>query len=97
MTQSVHHPNGDPIPCFKLKQGAELLTDHAGLALVGSALAKFARVRETLDKALPKRSGLSVGEIVTAYVGVASRTIVSISDVFRYSSPAMFCKHWSPS
>jgi len=33
---------------------------------------------------------LSVEEIA-----VASRTIVSISDVFRYSSPAMFCKHWS--
>ena len=31
MTQSVHHPNGNPLPCFKLKQGAELLTDHAGL------------------------------------------------------------------
>jgi len=70
MTQSVHHPNGNPLPCFKLKQGEELITDHAGLALVGSALAKFARVRETLDKALPKRSGLSVGEIVTAYVGL---------------------------
>jgi len=70
MTQSVHHPNGNPLPCFKLKQGAELFTDHAGLALVGSALAKFARVRGTLDKALPKRSGLSVGEIVTAYVGL---------------------------
>ena len=28
---------------------------------------------------------------------VASRTIISISDVFRYSLPAMFCKHWSPS
>ena len=70
MAQSVLHPYGDPIPCFKLKQGTELLTDHAGLALVGLALAKFAKVRETLDKALSKRSGLSVGEIVTAYVGL---------------------------
>lgn len=70
MAQSVLHPCGDPIPCFKLKQGTELLTDHAGLALVGLALAKFAKVRETLDKAIPKRSGLSVGEIVTAYVGL---------------------------
>jgi len=70
MAQSVLHPYGDPIPRFKLKQGTELLTDHAGLALVGLALAKFARVCETLDKAIPKRSGLSVGEIVTAYVGL---------------------------
>jgi hypothetical protein len=70
MAQSVLHPYGDPIPRFKLKQGTELLTDHAGLALVGLALAKFAKVRETLDKAIPKRSGLSVGEIVTAYVGL---------------------------
>ena len=30
-------------------------------------------------------------------VDVASEMIISISDVFRYSSPAMFCKHWSPS
>jgi len=70
MAQSVLHPYGNPIPCFKLKQGTEVLTDHAGLALVGLALAKFARVCETLDKAIPKRSGLSVGEIVTAYVGL---------------------------
>jgi len=70
MAQSVLHPYGDPIPRFKLKQGTELFTDHAGLALVGLALAKFARVCETLDKAIPKRSGLSVGEIVTAYVGL---------------------------
>jgi len=70
MAQSVLHPYGDPIPRFKLKQGTELLTGHAGLALVGLALAKFARVCETLDKAIPKRSGLSVGEIVTAYVGL---------------------------
>jgi hypothetical protein len=70
MAQSVLHPYGDPIPRFKLKQGTELLTDHAGLALVGLALAKFAKVCETLDKAIPKRSGLSVGEIVTAYVGL---------------------------
>jgi len=70
MAQSVHRPYGDPIPCFQLKQGSELLTDHAGLALVGLALAKFAQVRETLDHAIPKRSGLSVGEIVAAYVGL---------------------------
>ncbi len=70
MAQSVLHPYGDPIPRFKLKQSSELLTDHAGLALVGLALAKFARVCATLDQAIPKRSGLSVGEIVTAYVGL---------------------------
>lgn len=60
----------DSLPTFKLKQGGELLTDHAGLALVGLALAKFAQVRQVFDTALPKRSGLSVGEIVTAYVGL---------------------------
>lgn len=70
MAQSILCPYGDPIPRFKLKQGTELLTDHAGLALVGLALAKFARVRETLDQAIAKRSGVSVGEIVTAYVGL---------------------------
>lgn len=70
MVRSVPHPNGTQIPRFKLKQSSQLLTEHAGLALVGSALSKFAKVRQTLDKALPKRSGLSVGEIVTAYVGL---------------------------
>lgn len=55
---------------FSLKQGDELLTDHAGLALVGLALNKFARVREALDSVFPKRSGLKVGEMVTAYVGL---------------------------
>lgn len=59
-----------PLPKFKLKQGNELLTDHAGLSLVGLALAKFAKVRKVLDAVIPKRSGLSVGEIVTAYMGL---------------------------
>jgi hypothetical protein len=70
MAQNVLHPSRDPLPTFKLKQGNELLTDHAGLSLVGLALAKFAKVCQTLDAAIPKRSGLSVGEIVTAYVGL---------------------------
>lgn len=68
--RKVQTSRRDSLPAFKLKQGTELLTDQAGLALVGLALAKFAKVRETLDKALSKRSGLSVGEIVTAYVGL---------------------------
>lgn len=55
---------------YTLKQGAELLTDHAGLALVGLALNKFAQVRQALDAVFPKRSGLTVGEIVLAYVGL---------------------------
>jgi hypothetical protein len=55
---------------FTLKQGSELLTDQAGLALVGLALNRFARVREALDRWFPKRSGLSVGELVMAYVGL---------------------------
>ncbi len=33
---------GDPISRFKLKQDTERLTDHAGLVLVGLALAKCA-------------------------------------------------------
>ncbi len=48
MAQNVLHPSRDPIPTFKLKQGNELLTDHAGLSLVGLALAKFAKVCQTL-------------------------------------------------
>ncbi len=47
-----------------------MLTAHGGLALVGLALSKFAKVRQTLDKALPKRIGLSVGELVPGYVGL---------------------------
>ena len=73
MAQSVLHPYRSPLPKFILKQGSELFTDQAGLSLVGLALEKFARVRKTLDKALPKRSGLSVGEIVLAYVGLLSQ------------------------
>jgi hypothetical protein len=55
---------------FILKQGSELLTDQAGLALVGLALNRFAQVREVLDRWLPKRSGLSVAELVLAYLGL---------------------------
>ncbi len=55
---------------FKLKQGRERFTNLAGLALVGLALEKFAQVREVVDRAIPKRSGLTIGEIVTAYVGL---------------------------
>lgn len=70
MVRSAPHPNGTQISRFNLKQSGQLLTEHAGLALVGLALSKFAKVRPTLDKALPKRSGLSVGELITAYVGL---------------------------
>jgi hypothetical protein len=73
MAQSVRHPYRSAFPKFVLKEGSELFTDQAGLSLVGLALEKFARVRQTLDKALPKRSGLSVGEIVLAYVGLLSQ------------------------
>lgn len=70
MAKSVPHSSQAPFPKFKLKQGSERLTDQAGLSLVGLALKKFARLREVLDLAIPKRSGLTVGEIVTAYVGL---------------------------
>ena len=70
MAQNVLNPYCAPLPKFKLAQGSELLTDHAGLSLVGLALAKFAKVCQTLDAVIPKRSGLSVGEIVTAYLGL---------------------------
>ena len=69
MTQSVLKPFRAPIPAFKLKQGAELFTEHAGLALVGLALTKFVGMRQALDT-IPKRSGLPVSEIVTAFVGL---------------------------
>jgi hypothetical protein len=59
-----------PLQRFTLQQGTELLTHCAGLALVGLALNRFAQVRQTLDRWLPKRSGLSVGELVIAYVGL---------------------------
>lgn len=70
MTQDARKPYGNSQPHFKLKQGNELLTVTAGLSLVGLALSKFAKVRQKLDAAIPKRSGLSVGEIVTTYVGL---------------------------
>lgn len=73
MAQNVSSPYRSPLPRFQLKQGTELFTDQAGLSLVGMALEKFAGVRKTLDKALPKRSGLSIGEIVLAYVGLLSQ------------------------
>lgn len=73
MAQSVLHPFTEPatpITKFKLKQGTELFTEHAGLALVGLALRKFAGVRQVIDGAISKRSGLKVGELVTAYLGL---------------------------
>jgi hypothetical protein len=73
MAQNVLRPYRSAFPKFVLKEGSELFTDKAGLSLVGLALDKFSRVRQTLDKALPKRSGLSVGEIVLAYVGLLSQ------------------------
>lgn len=60
----------NPLPTFELKQGSELLTDHSGLTLVGLALSKFAQVRLVFDTAILKRSGLSIGEIATAYLGL---------------------------
>jgi len=55
---------------FILQQSTACLTGHAGLALVGLALNRFAQVREVLDRWFPKRSGLSVAELVMAYVGL---------------------------
>ncbi|MGH8475611.1 MAG: IS1380 family transposase [Methylococcales bacterium] len=68
--QAVQHILQSFLAIFKLKQSRERFTNLAGLALVGLALEKFARVLEVVDRAIPKRSGLTVGEIVTAYVGL---------------------------
>jgi len=70
MAQNLSLPHRTTLKKFILQRGPELLTDLAGLALVGLALNKFARVRQTLDQLLPKRSGLSAGELVIAYVGL---------------------------
>lgn len=70
MAQQIALSNRTPLKKFILRQGSELLTDLAGLALVGMALNRFAQVRQTLDRLLPKRSGQSVGELVIAYVGL---------------------------
>ena len=59
MVRSVSRPCGTQIPCFKLKQGSQLLTDGDVLALFGLALSKFAKVRQSIDRALPKRSELT--------------------------------------
>jgi hypothetical protein len=70
MAQLIALSNLTPLKKIILRQGSELLTDLAGLALVGMAQNRFAQVRQTLDRLLPKRSGLSVGERVIAYVGL---------------------------
>jgi len=70
MAQDIALRNQTPLKRFILQQSTELLTDCAGLALVGLALNRFAQVRQTLERLLPKRSGLSVGELVIAYVGL---------------------------
>ncbi|MDD1650701.1 MAG: IS1380 family transposase, partial [Methylococcaceae bacterium] len=70
MAQDIALRNQTPLKRFILQQSTELLTPCAGLALVGLALNRLAQVRQTLDRWLPKRSGLSVGELVIAYVGL---------------------------
>jgi len=55
---------------FKISLGTELFTNNAGLSLVGLALSKFAKLSEKINKAIPKRSGLSLGEIATSYIGL---------------------------
>jgi hypothetical protein len=70
MAQGIASRKRTPLKKFLLQRGSELLTDLAGLSLVGLALNNFAQVRQTLDRLLPKRSGLTVGELVIAYVGL---------------------------
>ena len=70
MAQPSVLPNPTHLKKLILRQGSELLTELAGLALVGLALNRFAQVRQTLDRLLPKRSGQSVGELVITYVGL---------------------------
>ena len=70
MAQPTVLPNPTHLKKLILRQGSELLTELAGLALVGLALNRFAQVRQTLDRLLPKRSGQSVGELVITYVGL---------------------------
>jgi hypothetical protein len=70
MAQHSRVSNVASLQRFTLQQGTELLTHCAGLALVGLALNRFAQVRQTLDRWLPKRSGWSVGELVIADVGL---------------------------
>ena len=77
---------------FSLQQGTELLTHCAGLALVGLALNRFARVRQTLDRWLPKRSGLSVGELVIVYVGLLCLGKSDFDAIENYRQDSFFAE-----
>lgn len=57
MAQDISLRNQVPVKRFIMQQGTELLTDCAGLALVGLALNRFAQVRQTLKRLLTKHSG----------------------------------------
>jgi len=84
--------NGAPLRRFILQQGREVLTHCAGLALVGLALNRFAQVRQTLDHGLSKRSGLSVGELAIAYVGLLCLGKSDFDAIENYRQDSFFAE-----
>ena len=95
MAQDIALRNQTPLKRFILQQSTELLTDCAGLALVGLALNRFAQVRQTLERLLPKRSGLSVGELVIAYVGLLCLGKSDFDAIENHRQDAFLPKRWA--
>jgi hypothetical protein len=55
---------------FELRQSAQKLTSRAGLALVGTALERFAGLTRTVDPRFPVRSGTATRDVLKSYVGL---------------------------
>ena len=92
MANNISATRRSLLPKFQFKQGTELFTDQAGLALVGLALEKFAGMRKTLDQALPKRSGLTTGETLLAYVGLLSQGKSDFDAIESHREDGFFAK-----
>ena len=60
----------EPVP-FHLERSSQVLTGQAGMARVGRALERFARVSQPIDLHYPGRAAaLSNSTLVKAYLGL---------------------------
>ena len=58
---------------FRLEQSDREITSHAGIALIGAAIAKHTPLTKAIDAALPKRHGTPTSELVKTYLGLLAQ------------------------
>jgi hypothetical protein len=58
---------------FRLEKSDKEITSHAGVSLIGMAIAGFTSLTEVIDRALPKRHGTPTSDMVKTFLGLMAQ------------------------